>query len=287
MEQDNHIEFDAKVALELGFDAETAAQFGISLDGVETTADITKELDDKLENSKADMPDDITADEMIDVDNVGSQDSNLEDKDSQVASEIKVCESDDIMAKIREYISNDSCNLVFAVTQKFLASAKDDEEIAAVLKGADVLMASSDLKNEEAHVQSNEEGLDVHLITQIADDEQIDNISIMLMTQEQELAEKFENTVHDLFEENEYLDFLGSYVLEEGTDDDSILNEINANLPDVLICACKTPYQEKWLLDNRTKMSVKLCIALSGEKEEFLQKKDSTMGIFAKLFGKK
>ena len=286
MEQDNHIEFDAKVALELGFDAETAAQFGISLDGVETNTDKTKESEVKSE-SNTETFDNNTTEETSDMDNMSSQDSNLDDDNNQSVKLIKVCESEGIMSRIREYISNDSCNVVFAVTEKFMASAKEDEEIARLLQGADMLMASSDLKSEEAYVQNNEEGLDVHIITQIADDENIDNISIMLMTQEQELADKFENTVNDMFEEHAYLDFTGSYVLEEGTDDDSILNEINANLPDVLICACKTPYQEEWLLENRSKMSVKLCIALSGEKEEFLQKKYSAMGFFAKLFGRK
>lgn len=284
MEQDNHIEFDAELAAKLGFDAETAAQFGITVEEA-LAAVAEKDASESIESGSVECASGVTQESsgQIKSDDV-VEESIIEEDESR---EIVVCESEDVMDKIKEYISNDSCNIVFAVTDKLIRMAEEDEELADDLRKADMLISNLDLKKEETESEEQEEGIDVHLITQIAEDEEIERLSLMLMTEEQELAEQFENRMHDLFEENDYLEFEGSYVVAEGTEDDLILNEINASLPDVLVCACKTPHQEKWLLDNRTKMCAKLVIALSGEKEEFLQKKDDGVGLITRIFGRR
>ena len=289
---------DAKAAIELGLDDEEIAKLGLDIQEVNA---LKRKMEgaEELDSSEIDVVEEIgdardSIDEEVcvdvcvsDVDVIDSEmTEELQEVEQETVKEIVLCESEAVMDNIKEYINNDSCNIIFAVTDKLLESSTEDEEIAGYLRGADLLIASSELKNTEEAVDGDQDGLDIHLITQIASEEEIGKISVMLMTEDREISEKFEQKMHGLFEEKEYLEFVGNYVVEQGTDDDSIINEINSALPDVLVSACKTPYQEKWLLENKSKMCAKLVIALSGEKEEFLQKKESGMGIIARIFGK-
>ena len=40
-------------------------------------------------------------------------------------------------------------------------------------------------------------------------------------------------------------------------------------------------------MQNKSKLSVKIVLALTGEKEEFLQKKDTGINFLARIFGRR
>ena len=80
--------------------------------------------------------------------------------------------------------------------------------------------------------------------------------------------------------------YIGEYVFENEIDDDLVINEINANLPDILLCSFNSPLQEKWIIENKSKMNVKLCMALSGNDGNFILKRDSNLKWITRLFSK-
>ena len=98
-----------------------------------------------------------------------------------------------------------------------------------------------------------------------------------------EFSEVFESRIDAMFENFESV---GSYLIEYDVDDDLVINEINGRIPDVLVCSFKSPIQEKWIVENKTKMNVKMCVALSGEREDLFSKKETGLKWIAKLFEK-
>ena len=207
------------------------------------------------------------------------------ENDNQIDIELNDYDAETLQGILKEYISNDACNVIFAVTDKNLEMAKDDVEFYECLQKADLLINSSNLKSEDS-IQSNEAGFDVNIINQITSDEEIDTLSIMLLTDESEFSESFDNKINEVFKDNEYAEYVGSYVVDDETDDDLIINEINGRIPDVLVCICESPVQEKWIIDNKSKIGVKLILALGGEKEEFMQKKENGIKFLAKMFAR-
>ena len=207
------------------------------------------------------------------------------ENDNQIDIKLNDYDVEELQEILKEYISNDSCNVVFAIADKDLEMAKEDLEFCECLSKADLLVNSSSLKGEDCN-ESNDAGFDVDIINQITSDEEIDALSIMLLTDESDFAQSFDNKVNDVFKDNEYAEFVGSYVIDDEIDDDLIINEINGRIPDVLVCICESPVQEKWIIANKSKIGVKLILAFSGEKKEFMQKKETGIKFLAKMFAR-
>ena len=110
-----------------------------------------------------------------------------------------------------------------------------------------------------------------------------DKISEMFMLDD---VNSINMDTNDVFKDNEYAEFVGSYVIDDEIDDDLIINEINGRIPDVLVCICESPVQEKWIIANKSKIGVKLILAFSGEKKEFMQKKETGIKFLAKMFAR-
>ena len=208
------------------------------------------------------------------------------ENDNQKDIELNIYDANELNAILKEYISNDSCNVIFTVSDKNLEMAKEDEEFNECLLKADLLLSSSNFKNEESS-EGNEAGVDVEIINKIASDEEVDALSMMLLTDDSNFADIYDVKMEEVFAENEYAEYVGNCVISEDMDDDLFINEINGRLPDVLVCVCESPVQEKWIMQNKSKLSVKIILALTGEKEEFLQKKDTGIKFLAKIFGKR
>ncbi len=74
------------------------------------------------------------------------------------------------------------------------------------------------------------------------------------------------------------------YFKKEGEENDAVISEINAASPDILYVCLGVPVQEKWILDNRERLtSVKLCLALGGSLDGYSGNVKRAPNIFIKL----
>ena len=227
--------------------------------------------------------------------------------ESNSVDEIKldVVDTTELLPLINEYISNDSCNVIFIATDKILELAELDEELKHNLTLADAVFSSANIKIQDSEEnmlkeldtkgdlssdsldnRKNEENneiycIDERLVSEITNDTEIENPSIMIMSDDVGFIEVIRNKGEGL---SELVDFIGEYIFEDEIDDDLVINEINANLPDILLCSFESPLQEKWLVENRSKMNVKLCLGLSGEVGNSVLKKENRLRWITRLF---
>lgn len=221
---------------------------------------------------------------------------------------IDILDTTELLPLIKECISNDSCNVIFVATDKILEMSELDEELKSNLAKADAVFPSANIKiqdSEDSAVKDNkisekvnenvviEEPLDNEvndtysidekLVTEITSDTDIEKLSIMVMTDDVSFSEVVKNKIDGL---SETFDFVGEYVFDNEIEDDLVINDINANLPDILLCSFSSPLQEKWVIENKNKMNVKLCLCLSGEVGNSMFKKDTSISWITRLFTK-
>ena len=67
---------------------------------------------------------------------------------------------------------------------------------------------------------------------------------------------------------------------------DTILNEINSIVPDVLICSLESPLQEKWIMNNKDKMNTKMILGIGPDVKKAKKNKASIKEIIRVLIKK-
>lgn len=65
--------------------------------------------------------------------------------------------------------------------------------------------------------------------------------------------------------------------------DELIVNEINANAPDILVVMMDSPRQEEWIKENQSILHAKVCIGMGAVVEPFVRIHKKTPGIFSTL----
>lgn len=204
-------------------------------------------------------------------------------------NELNMLETTELLPWLKEHVVNDSCDVIFIATDRLLELAEDNEKLNESLHKADAVFPGSNLKigdNEENEIEENVEdtcNINEEFIAEIANDSEADKLSVMVMTNDSGLASLCEDRINNSFDNFEYA---GHYLFADEIDDDLVINDINAILPDILLCSFDSPLQEEWIIENKSKMNVKLCVALSGDTSELLFKKESGIRWITRIFSK-
>lgn len=201
-------------------------------------------------------------------------------------NELNMLETTELLPWLKEHVLNDSCDVIFIATDRLLKLAEDDEKLNDSLCKADAIFPGSNLKISDEEVEEDKEdtcNINEKFIEEIANDSEIDKLSVMVMTNDSGLVDLCEERINNSFENFEYA---GQYLFADEIDDDLVINDINATLPDILLCSFDTPLQEEWIIENKSKMNVKLCIALSGDTSELLFKKETGIRWITRIFSK-
>ena len=209
---------------------------------------------------------------------------------------LNIIDTTELLSWLQESMLDDSCDVIFIATDKILESVEVNEELKRHMAMADAIFPSANIKildNEEALVVEEKESngeevidtynIDEKFVTEITENAVLEKLRFMVMTDDSCFSDIVKEKMESLSDSFKYI---GEYVFENEIDDDLVINEINANLPDILLCSFDSPLQEKWIIENKSKMNVKLCMALSGNDGNFILKKDSSLKWITRLFSK-
>ena len=120
---------------------------------------------------------------------------------------------------------------------RLLKLAEDDEKLNDSLCKADAIFPGSNLKISDEEMEEDKEdtcNINEKFIEEIANDSEIDKLSVMVMTNDSGLVDLCEERINNSFENFEYA---GQYLFADEIDDDLVINDINATLPDILLCS--------------------------------------------------
>ena len=167
------------------------------------------------------------------------------------------------MRLLHEFVNDDTCNRIDFVTHELLLSASENPELAAYIQGADMVVFSSSDILEAANVagRAREREIESNLflkgmLRKLAKEKR----SIYLITSSEDDAVALRSELSDI---NEELRFCGGSVAEAVTADmDSIVNDINSVIPDVVIIRLPAGMGEKFMAVNSMKINSRLLISL-------------------------
>ncbi len=172
---------------------------------------------------------------------------------------------DDALALVHEYMQNDRLNTIGIVTMQMLMLAGEDEQWKTYMKDLDMSIIGETEILAAAGIEQ-----DGTLYEEVEANEFVARLFWYLIQRQGRVfvLGETENEVDSLekYLQETYpgLAMAGSAVVEslDETGVDSLLNEINSATADVIVSGLKGTLQDKFVMDNRSKISAKIWLSL-------------------------
>lgn len=187
----------------------------------------------------------------------------------------------ELTALLRSYMSiDDSMSIVYMVSVDTFKTMGEDVQLAEDIKAANLILPCEKSILTCAHV---------HRIKGIVNSYRY----LLYMLRKPDLFKKVcvigndvKTTLElsELFQEqNQELDICGAYSLDAGYNDESVINDINSKEPDLLIMTVDSPGLERWVVEHRSKIYVKVCIGIGNMSDIMLKDSKKPAGWLVKL----
>lgn len=189
------------------------------------------------------------------------------DKMSQVMNilglQIMDYSAQEALELVKEYLENDCLNSLELLTPELFVAADEDPELKEAIRSMDLCMAR------EKEILSILEMPDPQRVQEIEDNVflrelikmlQSEHKSLFLLTNTEMELEKF---YEYMAEHHPMVNIVGSCATDTNTgDEDVIVNEINSVVPDVVMAALNSPFQEEFVIRNKQKINAKVWVGL-------------------------
>ena len=167
------------------------------------------------------------------------------------------------MRLLHVYVNDDVCNKIDFVTHELLLSASENPELADYIQGSDMtVFASSDIleaANMSGRAREREIESNLFLKGMLRKFSK-EKRGIYSITSSEEAAEALKT---ELLAINEELKFCGGSVAQAvDADMDSIVNDINSVIPDVVVIRLPAGMGEKFMAVNSMKINSRLLVSL-------------------------
>lgn len=167
------------------------------------------------------------------------------------------------MRLLHEFMNDDICNRIDFVTHELLLSASENPELAAYIQGADMTVFTSSDILEAANMsgRAREREIESNLFLKgMLRKFSKEKRSIYLITSSDDITSELRA---ELCAINEELKFCGGSVAEALNEDmDSIVNDINSVIPDVVVIRLPAGQGEKFMAGNAMKINSRLLVSL-------------------------
>lgn len=174
----------------------------------------------------------------------------------------------DIKSLIDEYLDNDCMNTISVIQASTLLKAVEDEEFKNNIEQMDLSVVNDSEILEVAGVEDEQilrEASDKEFIFQFFKNVISREKTIYILGEKEQEVDKYMKLITKRYIG---LNFAGKYAINGYNGDwDSIVNEINSVSPDVILSILPSPFQEKFVIANKNKISAKVWIGMGEDLE--------------------
>lgn len=197
---------------------------------------------------------------------------------------------------VEKYLENESVNTVFILSDEVYNLAQTDKDFKDELDKADMLLASNTLMAREIIKSLDEttvviEGkendfskYEYNPFDEIMSVIASQNATVFILTQDETELERcsimLKMSIPDVNSWEKCCEDIEA-------SSESVINEINGIAPDVLMCSFDSPFEEKWILDNRDKMNAKMVLGIGPGVKKAKKYKSTLKGYMMRLLRKK
>lgn len=198
--------------------------------------------------------------------------------------DVNIMDTQLFTSKIKEYLTDDRLNVILFATTKMLEEVTNDGEYREMLSRADLILPGEDTLLSMHHVDDLEAGgmvVDYKYFDQLMEIIKIQNETIYIVTQSESELDGF---MYYCKRKHGNVSVVGEYIMKAGQNDEHMINEINSIAPSLLVLQLETPLQEKWIMENYTKLNAKICICTGGIMSNVMKEQKEVPG-FLKILG--
>lgn len=166
------------------------------------------------------------------------------------------------MLLVDEYINNDYLNTINMIFADTLIKASEDPEFQEYVEESDMnIIGDKTILEAIGHkdAQRIKEVEEDVFLAQFMKHILRNRKSVFILCEDQGSAEEISGHLLSRYEE---LEIAGKHAVENHLDDDSIVNEVNSVSPDIILSFLESPFQEKFIANNKTKLSAKVWLGL-------------------------
>lgn len=190
----------------------------------------------------------------------------MENKLNVLGVEIDNYLTEDSYSLINEYLDNDCMNTISIIQIPTLLRAVDEEDFREYIENMDLTVVGDKAILEAAGLTDKvklREVEDGEFIVQFFSNVIKRKKTIYILGEKEQNIDKYMKAI---IKRHAGLNIAGKYAINGYEEDwDSIVNEINSVAPDVILSILSSPFQEKFVNENRSKISAKVWMGLGDD----------------------
>lgn len=163
--------------------------------------------------------------------------------------------------KIEQYLETAPLNVILLASSQLFKEVSEKEELRELVTSADMLIPVEKMMLEFHPTELlKKTGIvaSYNCFVKVLEYLKKQSYTMYIVSREQEESD----SIKRFFEEGKYNISIVGERIEEESEDDAIINEINSLSPDILFVNLDTPLQEQWIIEHSTKVNSRLCIGL-------------------------
>lgn len=182
---------------------------------------------------------------------------------------------------LQSYINSDAINVVYMVSLGTLKSVVQDPDYREnVPKDADLVLPAEEVVLSRVHRRKIRGAVDNYRIFMKTLESMCNGRKVYVIGEDQKSAELM---VQILLGYRPDILLCGMYSMDMEYNDESVINDINGKVPDVLLLGFKSPAVEIWISEHRPMLNAKLIVGLGDISEDMIRENTRPAGWITKL----
>lgn len=175
--------------------------------------------------------------------------------------EVDLLTQETFQNEMAAYLSNDYLNVVHMISLDYIDTYDKNELVQHVLAQADMVLPGEKTILSAHHVEVLETGgmvVDYHCLLGLVEPLKLaEKTFYLVLRNEKEAKAMYRYLIRHFPKEH----VAGVYVADGNVAEETLLNDINTKLPDIILLSMDSTEQEEWLENNKGKINAKLCLA--------------------------
>lgn len=175
--------------------------------------------------------------------------------------EIDLLPQENFQEEIRSYLEEDSLRIVHMISLDYVDTYEENELVQQILAQADLVLPGEKAILSAHHVDVLETAgmvIDYKSLFELSDS-LLDKKTVYLVLRDEREARAVKAYFSRYFS-GEMI--VGCFVADGNVTEESLINDINTKLPDIIVLSMESTQQEEWLSNNKNKINTKICLVL-------------------------
>lgn len=169
---------------------------------------------------------------------------------------------ENLREEVHGYLENEGLNVMHMISLDYMDVCEEEERVKTILQQADLVLPGEKAILTRHHVDVLETGgmvVDYHGMRELIEPLRETGRTFYLVLRNAKEAKLVYRYLTRHFEREK---IVGVYAADGEMTEETLINDINTKLPDIILLSMGSTRQEEWLENNRAKVNAKLCFAV-------------------------